>query len=120
MRILILLLLMDRQIRWLFRDDGEGCRFHPGGRGLPGIVVDAPQRRRIERHMPRVYVWLIGSVAACNLAAVAGIMLWDRYIGYVGAPAAVAVFAAVLAVLGGVLHGWLYVSVRRIVKGGPE
>ncbi len=116
MRLLIGLLLVDRQIRWLFRQEGKQFRFFPAGRSLPSLLVNRKQRRRIEEAMPTVYVRLIGSALAANLITVGGIVLWDRFVGYVDALAALAVFATILAGLAAILHGWLYVALRQIVR----
>lgn len=116
MRILIGLLLVDRQIRWLFRREGGRFRFFPAGTLLPSLLVDRRQRRRIEQRLPPVYVRMIGAAVAGNLLTAGAIVLWDRFVGYVDALAALGVFAAVLAGLGAVLHGWLYLSVRQAVR----
>ena len=118
MRILIALLLVDRQIRWLFRQDGGRLRFFPAGRLLPSLPVDRRQRRRIEQRMPPVYARLIAAAAAGNLVTVGGIVLWDRFVGYVDALSALGAFATVLAVLAAILHGWLYLSLRQVVGDG--
>jgi len=120
MRILIGMLLLDRQIRWLFRQDGGRLRFFPAGALLPGLPVDRRQRRRIERRMPPVYVRLIATALGANLLTVGGIVLWDRFIGYVDALAALGTFTAVLAVLAAILHGWLYWSLRLVVGGASS
>ena len=116
MRILIGLLLVDRQIRWLFRQEGSRFRFFPAGSAMPSLLVDRRQRRRIEQAMPPVYVRMIAVVIAGNLAAVGGIVLWDRFVGYVDALAALGVFTMVLAAIAAILHGWLYVSLRQVVR----
>lgn len=116
MRFLIGMLLVDRQIRWLFRQDGARLRFFPAGMLLPGLPVDRRQRRRIEQRMPPVYVRLIATALGANLATVGGIALWDRFVGYVDALAALGVFATVLAALAAILHGWLYLSLRQVVR----
>lgn len=117
MRILIGMLLVDRQIRWLFRQEGSRFRFFPAGRLFPSLLVDRRQRRRIEQAMPPVYVRMIGIAVAANLATVGGIVLWDRFVGYVDALAALGVFLVVLAAQGAVLHTWLYLSLRQAMKG---
>lgn len=117
MRLLIGFLLIDRQIRWLFRQEGSRFRFFPAGTSLPSLLVDRRQRRRIEESMPIVYVRMIGTALAANLITVGGIVLWDRFVGYVDALAALGVFATILAGLAAILHGWLYVSLRQIVRG---
>ncbi len=116
MRLLIGILLVERQIRWLFRKEGGRFRFFPAGSALPSLLVDRRQRRRIEQQMPPVYARMIAVVVAGNLAAAAGIVLWDRFIGYVHALAALGVFALVLAGAATFLHAWLYLSVRRVVR----
>lgn len=116
MRLLIRLLLVDRQIRWLFRREGRQFRFFPAGTSLPSLLVNGGQRRRIEKCMPTVYLRLIGTALAANLITVGGIILWDRFVGYVDALAALGVFAAILAGLATILHGWLYVALRQIVR----
>lgn len=116
MRLLIGILLVERQIRWLFRKEGSRFRFFPAGSALPSLLVDRRQRRRIEQQMPPVYARMIAVVVAGNLAAAAGIVLWDRFIGYVHALAALGVFALVLAGAAAILHAWLYISVRRVVR----
>ena len=116
MRLLIWLLQADRQVRWLFDRQGGRWRFHPAGASLPGLTVDRRQRRRIEQCMPAVYVRLTGIALAGNLAVIAGIVLWDRFVGYVDALAALAAFAATDAMLAIGLHGWLYLSLRRIIR----
>ena len=116
MRILIGLLLVDRQIRWQFRQEGSRYRFFPAGSLLPSLLVDRRQRRRIEQQMPPVYARMIAVVVAGNLSAAAGIVLWDRFIGYVHPLAALGVFALVLAGAAAILHAWLYLSVRRVVR----
>lgn len=116
MRILPGLLLLDRQIRGLFRQDGRQLRFYPAGTWLPGITVNRNQRRRIEQRMPAVYGRLIAIAVAGNLATVGGIVLWDRFVGYVDALEALVIFAAVFLAFSAVLHTWLYLSVRRVVR----
>ncbi len=116
MRILIGLLLVDRQIRWLFRQEGSRFRFFPAGSMLPSLLVDRRQRRRIEQLMPPVYVRMIAAAIAGNLATIGGILLWDRFVGYVDALAALGVFAVVLAAFAAILHGWLYLSLRRVIR----
>lgn len=115
MRILIGMLLVDRQIRWLFRQNGGRLRFYPAGTLLPSLPVDRRQRRRIEQRMPPVYVRLIATALGANLVTVGGIVLWDRFVGYVDALAALGVFAAILGGLAAILHGWLYLSLRLVV-----
>ena len=116
MRILPGLLLLDRQIRGLFRQDGRQLRFFPAGTWLPGVAVNRMQRRRIERELPRVYVRLIAVAVAGNLATVGGIILWDRFVGYVDALAALGTFATVFLAFSAILHVWLYLAVRRVVR----
>ena len=116
MRLLSALLLLNRQIGGLFRQDGRQIRFYPAGRGLPGLAVNRAQRRRIEQHLPLIYGRLIATALAGNLATVGAIVLWDRFVGYVDALAALGVFAAVFLAFAVILHIWLYVSVRRVVR----
>ena len=116
MRLLPGLLLLDRQIRGLFREDGRRLRFFPAGPWLPGFTVNRTQRRRIEREMPPVYARLIAIAIAGNLATVGGIILWDRFVGYVDALAALGTFAAVFLAFSAILHVWLFLSVRRVVR----
>ena len=107
---------MDRQIRGLFRENGRQLRFFPAGTWLPGFTVNRIQRRRIERQMPPVYVRLIVIALAGNLLTVVGIILWDRFVGYVDALAALGIFAAVFLAFSAILHAWLYLSVQRVVR----
>ncbi len=116
MRVLIGMLLVDRQIRWLFRQEGSRYRFFPAGALFPSLLVDRRQRRRIEQAMPPVYVRMIGIAVAGQLVTVGGIVLWDRFVGYVDALEALAVFAMVFSATAAVLHGWLYLALRRVVR----
>ncbi|NNG03787.1 MAG: hypothetical protein HKM95_06750 [Inquilinus sp.] len=113
-----LLLLIDWQMRRLFEPEGNRFRFFPAGRMLPGMVVDRVQRRRLERSLPETYARLLGIVVAANLLAVGGIVLWDRFVGYVDPGLALLVFLAVLGMLAVATHGWLYWALRRIMRGG--
>ena len=116
MRLLAALLMLNRQIGGLFRQDGRRLRFYPAGRGMPGLTVNGTQRHRIEQHLPVLYSRLIATALAGNLATVGAIVLWDRFVGYVDALAALGVFAAVFLAFAVVLHIWLYVSVRQVVR----
>ena len=116
MQILIKLFLVDRQIRWLFHQEGDRFRFFPAGTMLPSLLVDGHQRRRIEQRLPPVYVRMIGMAVAGNLATAGAIVLWDRFVGYVDALAALGLFAATQIVLAALLHVWLYLSLRQVIR----
>ena len=116
MRILIGLLMMRRQMRWMFLDEGGRYRFFPAGGLMPSLLVDRRQKRRIEDALPPLYAGMIAVILAATAATAAALMLWDRFIGYVDALTALGAYAVMLSGMAAILHGWLYVRLHQLLR----